>query len=207
MTSVGVVDYGMGNLKSILNALLHLGQSPEICVSADQIGKCERLVIPGVGAYRSAMNNLSFGELVGAIRSHAASGKPLLGICLGMQLLSTKGTEPEPTDGLNLIPGQVIPLPPSPTHRVPHVGWNHATLERPHPLFKGIKPSLDWYFVHSYRFVPCFSSDSLSSTEYGITFVSAVGRKNILGVQFHPEKSQEHGLRFLENFSLWDGQC
>ena len=207
MTTVGVIDYGMGNLKSICNALIYLGATPVVCTTAVEVQFCERLVIPGVGAYRAAMENLRARALIEPIGAHAAAGRPLLGICLGMQLLSTAGSEPEPTEGLGLIPGEVLPLPDDPKHRVPHVGWNTARLERPHPLFEGIKPGLDWYFVHSYCFIPATTGDAAAITDYGVTFASIVARRNVMGVQFHPEKSQEHGLRFLENFTNWDGIC
>lgn len=207
MSKVGVVDYGMGNMKSIVKAFSHLGQNSEICVTSGQIDACDRLVIPGVGAYRTAMENLQRGALAEAIRNYAGTGRPVLGICLGMQLMSTHGTEPEFTDGLNLIPGQVVPLPNSADFRLPHVGWNSARVTSSHPLLEGIKPELDWYFVHSYQFLPAVPTNCLAVTDYGVIFASMVGRKNIIGVQFHPEKSQDHGLQFLENFSRWNGGC
>ena len=207
MTTVGVIDYGMGNLKSICNALIHLGATPEVCTNATEVERCSRLVIPGVGAYRAAMENLRTRALIDSIGAHAADGRPLLGICLGMQLLSTFGSEPDRTEGLNLIPGEVMPLPDDPRHRVPHVGWNAARLARPHPLFAGIKLGLDWYFVHSYCYLPAAAEDAAATTDYGVAFASIVARRNVLGVQFHPEKSQEHGLRLLENFTTWDGTC
>lgn len=207
MTQVGVIDYGMGNLKSISNAFLYLGINPKVCSEPDQIFACERLVIPGVGAYFSAMRNLDSKKFVKAIQSFAGSGGPLLGICLGMQLFSSLGTEPRETAGLNLIPGNVIPLPKDKSCRVPHVGWNNVKVERGHPLFEGIKDNLDWYFVHSYQFVPSILTDSLAVTDYGVTFHSAISRRNIVGVQFHPEKSQDHGLCLLNNFVSWNGRC
>ena len=207
MTNVGIVDFGMGNLKSIYNALDYIGVTATHCVCAQDIEACDRLIVPGVGAYRAAMENLRSLRLVEPIRAYASGGRPLLGICLGMQLLSTLGSEPDPTEGLDLIPGEVMPLPNDPLHRVPHVGWNAAQLTRQHPLFAGIKPGLDWYFVHSYYYLPAAAEDAAAMTDYGVEFASIVARRNVLGVQFHPEKSQEHGLRLLENFTTWDGTC
>lgn len=203
----GVVDYGMGNLKSICNAVAYVGAAPRVCTTPEAIQECDRLIIPGVGAYQLAMQNLQGAGLVPAIHAFAESARPVLGICLGMQLLSTWGTEPEHTAGLNLIPGDVVSIPESANIRVPHVGWNACVFSRPHPLFANVRQNLDYYFVHSYRYIPVDPNDSLAVTEYGVSFTSIVARKNIVGVQFHPEKSQEHGLRLIENFLAWNGVC
>jgi len=207
MSFLGIIDYGMGNLKSICNAFNFLGRSPRLCSTPEEIESCERLIIPGVGAYQAAMRNLHARGMVGPIRAHAAGGKPLLGICLGMQLFSSVGCEPEKTEGFDLIAGEVRPLPENSHYRVPHVGWNAVSLLRPHPIFSGIKTDFDWYFVHSFHFITTVPEDTAATTEYGISFVSIVARRNILGVQFHPEKSQDHGLCLLENFGTWDGTC
>ena len=204
---MGIVDYGMGNLKSIVNAFSHLGQKSEICFRPDQIDACDRLVIPGVGAYRTAMENLRRCALAEAICNYAENGRPVLGICLGMQLMSTYGTEPERTDGLNLIPGEVIPLPKCAGFRLPHVGWNTALASFSHALLENIQPNLDWYFVHSYQFLAAAPATCLAMTDCGVVFTSMVASKNIIGVQFHPEKSQDHGLQFLQNFTNWNGAC
>jgi len=204
MSFLGVIDYGMGNLKSICNAFSFLGRSPRLCSTPEEVERCERLIIPGVGAYQAAMRNLHARGMVAPIRAHAAGGKPLLGICLGMQLFSSVGCEPEKTEGFDLIAGEVRPLPEDSHYRVPHVGWNATSLVRPHPIFAGIKTGLDWYFVHSFHFITAVQEDTAATTEYGISFVSIVARRNILGVQFHPEKSQEAGRLLFQEFLKWN---
>lgn len=207
MIKVGILDYGMGNLRSIGNAVSYLGFSAELCLKEEHLKNVSHLIIPGVGSYKKAMINLSELHLVDPIRCFARSGRPLLGICLGMQLMSTTGNEPEPTDGLNLIPGEVVPIPEKSGLQVPHVGWNNIELTNSHPLWQGIKPGLDWYFVHSFHFVPASRKSQIGTSFYGNPLAAVVGQKNIIGTQFHPEKSQEHGLRLLQNFLQWDGQC
>lgn len=204
---IGIVDYGMGNLKSLANALEHLGLNWKICAQAESFASCSHLIIPGVGAYQRAIENLTQRQLIPALRAHVANARPLLGICLGMQLLSSTGSEPETCEGLNLIPGQVVPLPKLDAYPTPHVGWNSVEYQYAHPVFANLKPSVDFYFVHSFQFVPDAPKDVLARTGYGAAFCSIVARANIVGVQFHPEKSQEQGLRLLENFHAWDGQC
>jgi glutamine amidotransferase len=154
-----------------------------------------------------AIENLKAKGFFEAVLAHWRQGKPLLGICLGMQLLSSSGTEPVPTAGLGIIPGEVVHFEPSRECCVPHVGWNNVTSSRAHPIFKGIKPGVDFYFVHSYRFVPEQDADVLATTDYGGPFVSAVTRGSAVGFQFHPEKSQANGLKLLANFAAWDGTC
>lgn len=202
-----IIDYGMGNLKSLANALAYLALPHRICTAPADLADCSHVIIPGVGAYQRAMDNLAERGFIPALQAHVAAGRPLLGICLGMQLLSSTGSEPATCRGLGLIPGQVIALPESPAHPTPHVGWNSVTYTRSHPVFDNLKHTVDFYYVHSYHFKPAVAADALALTGYGSDFAAIVARANIVGVQFHPEKSQEQGLKLLENFVNWDGQC
>lgn len=202
---LAIVDYGMGNLKSIANALDLYGNDFEIITEPANPNAYDRLILPGVGNYRQCSINLETTGFKNFIKSFARSGKPVLGICLGMQILSSKGYENGENEGLNLISGKVQELEVIPKgYRVPHVGWNNVHLKGDtHPLFKGVKPKSDFYFTHSYHFVPEDDSHILTTTEYGIEFVSAVINGNVVGTQFHPEKSQDNGLTFLNNFVQW----
>ena len=204
---IGIVDYGVGNLASVRNAFAHLGHEARIC--ADPVGAqaCERLVLPGVGSFRAGMQALGERGWVEPLRAFAGSGRPFLGICLGMQLLFDKGDEHGPSDGLGLIPGAVVRLEPAPPNRVPHVGWNSLSASAKHPLLEGVKPNVDVYFVHSFHCVPRDRADAIGLCEFGGEFVAAVARGNVAGMQFHPEKSQPAGVRILDNFAQWDGAC
>lgn len=204
---IGIVDYGVGNLASVRNALSQLGEDATVFAEPAAAGDFGRLILPGVGSFRKGMEALAERGWPVALREYAASGRPVLGVCLGMQLLLDTGEEHGMTDGLGLIPGRVVPMNPSPPHRVPHVGWNNLRREREHPLFEGVKPHVDLYFVHSYQCVVENSGDVLAKCDYGGEFVAAIARENVAGVQFHPEKSQPSGLRILENFAAWDGGC
>lgn len=200
-----LLDYGAGNLRSVSNAIEYLGYDCVISDSPAVISDASHLIIPGVGSYPAAMNNLCERELLPVIHDFANSGRPLMGICLGMQILSEIGLEYGETVGLGLIPGQVVSLPTEDLV-LPHVGWNSLELNWDHPCFVRIKTGLDFYFVHSF----CFHTSpefALATTDYGVNFASVVAKDNVLGVQFHPEKSQDAGLRLIENFLDWDGQC
>ena len=144
--------------------------------------------------------------LINPILAYAAAGRPILGICLGMQLLFSAGEEGGESDGLGLIPGTVRRFEEHASFQIPHVGWNDVSLVHQHPLWRGIKPGVDFYFVHSYR-VLCDPQFVVGKTDYGEEFPSAVANKNVVGVQFHPEKSQRNGLRMLENFCSWNTSC
>lgn len=196
---IGIVDYGMGNLRSVYNAIESIGTKATLVKSKDDFTDITHLIIPGVGAFASAMMNLKDKDLIQPILSFVASGKPVLGICLGMQLLASIGYEPTETRGLDIIPGSVKKFE-IPQFRIPHVGWNSIELKRDHYLFEGIKNGVDYYFVHSYFFSPSNESDVLAYTDYGIVFPSVVSCENVTGIQFHPEKSQKNGLKILSNF-------
>lgn len=204
---IGILDYGMGNINSVFNSLSYLGYEPEIVTSSQDIERCSHLIVPGVGSYGKAMANITELGVDVAIKRHAELGKPLLGICLGMQILSEVGEEGGEFSGLGLIPGRVklLDLADLP---VPHVGWNSLNFNNPsHPMFQNLKKHVDFYFVHSYFFDVDNKQHVLAATEYGDQFAAIVGRDNIVGIQFHPEKSQDNGLLLMENFCEWDGQC
>ncbi|WP_028535918.1 imidazole glycerol phosphate synthase subunit HisH [Paludibacterium yongneupense] len=203
---VSIVDYGMGNLASVQRALLELGATPVVIDAPEQLRESDRIILPGVGSFGDAMDLLQGRGWVDAIHDQVLQhGKPLLGICLGMQLLAQSGNEGGgDTPGLGLIPGEVIHLSElGCTLRVPHVGWNAITSAsqlQPSPLLAGIPDGTDFYFVHSYAFRTQQSLHLLASTDYGIPVAAAVGSGLVFGAQFHPEKSSRAGFRLLKNF-------
>jgi len=196
---IGIVDYGMGNLESVRKAFDALGFDATWIRSADDLAACDRVVLPGVGAFGRAMENLRQLDLVEPLRAVIEDGRPFLGICLGLQLLFESSDEYGTHDGLGWIPGHVRRLPN--TVRVPHVGWNTVTQPRESRLFEGIADGSYFYFVQSYYVDPADPALVAGETEHGLTFAAAVERDNVLGVQFHPEKSQQAGLRLLANFA------
>ncbi len=196
---VAVVDYGMGNLRSVEKALEYVGfDKVTVTSDPDTIAGSDVLVFPGQGAFRKAMENLKSLSLVNPLLSHIEKGKPFLGICLGLQLLFERGYEHGETDGLGILEGEVVLLPPK--VKIPHIGWNQVWLRKREGLFTGIEDGDFFYFVHSYHVVPRREEVIASTTDYEIYFVSAVQKENVWAVQFHPEKSQSKGLRLLENF-------
>ena len=199
---VAVIDYGMGNLGSVRRALTELGADAFIAGQPDQLAAAERIILPGVGSFSDAMSSLNNRGWSDQIRHQAlVSGKPLLGICLGMQLLASSGSEGGNTLGLGLIPGATVHLDTlGCTLRIPHVGWNAITPCGEPALFAGIPAGTDFYFVHSYTLRPDNSSHALATADYGIQVIAAVGSGNIFGTQFHPEKSSRAGFRLLKNF-------
>ncbi|MBT9585616.1 imidazole glycerol phosphate synthase subunit HisH [bacterium] len=200
-----VVDYGLGNLASVRRACEREGASVVVSDEAAAVAACQRLILPGVGNFREAMLNLRRLGLVEPLQAAALRGVPLLGICLGMQLLASEGWEGSqtPAPGLNLIPGQVIALTPTQQERIPHAGWNEVHPARPHPLLEDIEAGKDFYFVHSFHFKTANNEDSLATTPYCGGFSSIVNRRNVVGTQFHPEKSSKIGGCFLKNFLRW----
>jgi imidazole glycerol phosphate synthase glutamine amidotransferase subunit len=194
-----VVDYGAGNLVSIEHALSRVGADVSIAVGPSDLAGADALVVPGVGAAAPAMERLSAAGLVDPIRSWIAAGRPFLGICLGLQLLFD-GSDEDGAVTLGAIAGRTVRLVDPPT--LPHIGWNQVERVRDHPAFAGIAPDADFYFVHSFAGEPVGADADatvLARTTHGARFVSAVARANVLGVQFHPEKSGDDGLRFLAN--------
>jgi len=204
---IGIVDYGAGNLASVRSAFARLGHEASVLPSPESLHDAARVVLPGVGSFRRAMAMLAQGGWITPLRDYAAGGRPLLGICLGMQLLFDRGEEHGTTEGLGLVHGHVQALQPQPGFKVPHVGWNSLDVTRPHPLVAGLKPHVDFYFVHSFACVPADDRDVLARSDYGGPFVSGVAHQNVAGFQFHPEKSQPMGLTILDNFAGWDGGC
>lgn len=209
---VALIDYGSGNLRSAEKALARAagegGTGHEIVVTADpdMAAKAERIVLPGVGAFADCMAGVtSIPGMVKALNDAVLKrGTPFLGICVGMQLLATVGREFGDLPGLGWIDGEVVIIEPSkPEIKVPHMGWNDLRIVRPHPVLDGIETSANAYFVHSYKFVAKNQADILATTEYDGTINAVLGRGNIVGTQFHPEKSQAVGLRLLQNFLKW----
>ncbi|MDB5037194.1 MAG: hisH [Bacteriovoracaceae bacterium] len=199
--SVAIIDYGMCNLGSVRRAFEECGADVKVIDQPRDLDSADHIVLPGVGAFTKGMANLHSQGWVEALNQNALKErKPLLGICLGMQLLAEIGLEGGETKGLGFIPGRVERfISTSPEIRIPHVGWNEIHFESS-PLFKGLAPGTDFYFVHSYHFVIKNAANKLSSTPYCGEFVSAVHNQNIYGVQFHPEKSQKPGFKLIQNF-------
>lgn len=197
-----VIDYGMGNLGSVRRSLEECGAVVTVSGDPRDLEKADSLVLPGVGAFRDGMRHLEEKGLAEMIRKVTKEQRtPLLGICLGMQLLGEWGEEGGRTAGLSLIAGEVKRLETKePSERIPHVGWNEVNPRNSSPLFEGIPPCADFYFVHSYAFFPAGEEVCAATTPYCGKFVSAVASKNIYGVQFHPEKSSKNGFRLLKNF-------
>lgn len=215
MSSVAVIDYGMGNLRSVAKALEHVGRGARVRVTYDPelIARADRVVFPGVGALRDCMSELARLGLDEAIRD-AARTKPFLGICLGMQALFERSDENGGTPGLGIFAGEVRgfarPLldPASGARlKVPHMGWNEVRQTRPHPLWEGVAQDSRYYFVHSYYAAPADAAEVAGTARYGHDFAVAVARANVFAVQFHPEKSQQAGLGLLANFMVWDGRA
>lgn len=203
---IGVLDLNLGNIGSVINALYELGYDSLILKNHTQFDDITHLILPGVGSYKTAMENFEASGLRNSFYSFVESKRPTLGICLGMQMLSGEGAEIQLTKGLGLIPGLVDKFSDSINLPIPHVGWNTVDFKVDHPVFQGVKAGVDFYFVHSYHF-NCENLDNiLATTDYGYDVTAAVGKENILGLQFHPEKSQANGLKLLENFCEWDGK-
>jgi glutamine amidotransferase len=194
-----IVDYGMGNLRSVEKAVEAVGGRALISGDPDKVRRAPRLILPGVGAFGDAMENLRRHGLDDAVREAVSGGIPLLGLCLGLQLLFTESEEFGKHQGLNLIPGKVLRFQ-DPGLRVPHVGWNQIEGSRPNPLLQGIPEGSYFYFVHSYYVEPDRPEDVLRWTSYGRSFCSMACRNKVWGAQFHPEKSQDAGKKLLRNF-------
>lgn len=198
MSRIAVLDYGMGNLRNVARALRHLGADAFITADAGAARDADRLVLPGVGAFPDAMAEIRRRRFDRLVRDAAAAGKPVLGICVGFQVLFEEGFEFGRHPGLGLLPGRVERFPEG--IRIPHVGWNQVRWRPGISLVAGLPGDSWFYFVHSYRPVGVPEADILGYTDYGGDFPAVVGRGSVLGVQFHPEKSQHTGLRLLSNF-------
>ncbi|MGE4509629.1 MAG: imidazole glycerol phosphate synthase subunit HisH [Sulfurimonadaceae bacterium] len=199
---IGIVDYNMGNLASVQNAFATLGAQTVIESDPQKFGMYDKLLLPGVGAFGDAMEHLRARNMVEPLRAYAASGKPMLGICLGMQLLFESSEEFGSNEGLGLIKGKVIAFDTTRMSRelkVPHMGWNRMFTKN-HPLFEGLDEEHYLYFVHSFHAVCEDEADVIGTSVYGYEFASAVAHANVMGIQPHPEKSHKNGLKILENF-------
>jgi glutamine amidotransferase len=193
------VDYEAGNLRSVELALLHLDIEYVVSKYPDELADVDRLVFPGVGEARSAMDVLERTGMARFLVDFAQSGRPLLGICLGFQILMTESEERE-TRCLDIFPGKVKLFERKPGLKIPHMGWNQAWHKNRHPVFKGIPDGASFYFVHSYYVETASNDIEIVTTDYGIDFTSGAARENVIAFQFHPEKSGKYGLRLLENF-------
>ena len=202
LATVGIVDYGMGNRRSVEKALERVGARVRLTSNHDALMGADGLIVPGVGAFPAAMERLRASGLDELVIARARAGTPVLGLCLGMQLLFERSVELSGDTGLGLLPGEVVDLSPEPpTLKIPHIGWNVVTLARESPLTEGLPERVAFYHVHSFVARPAEASDVLGRGDYGGPFVSIVARDPIYGVQFHPEKSSTHGLALLRNFT------
>ena len=192
----------MGNLGSVRRALIQVGANPIIAGKPEELKATDRIILPGVGNFADGMKNLTEGGWVEGLREYLKSGRPLLGICLGMQLLAEYGAEGGGCAGLGLIPGEVRKIHTLDSSlRIPHSGWNNIKLiGKSEGLFKGIPSETDFYFVHSFEFQPRKPENILATVDYGVALTAAISSKSIFGTQFHPEKSSKSGLRLLRNF-------
>jgi len=205
---IALIDYGMGNLHSVAKAIERAGGQIRLVKTPEELKDCDRIVLPGVGAFRDCIGALHQSGLDEAIKHRCTGGTPFLGICLGMQVLLSRSFEFGEYKGLGMIPGDVICFPqtlPAKGLKIPHMGWNDVLLpEQPHPVLDALK-NRQCYFVHSYYCVPDNETHTLAQCDYGdIHFACAIGRDNIISVQFHPEKSQAAGLALLESFLQWN---
>lgn len=198
---IDIVDYGMGNLRSVQKAFESLGVDAQIRTNSRELSDCAKMVLPGVGAFRDAIGELKRQDMEGPIRDHIASGRPFLGICLGLQLLFDVSYEDGEWEGLGLVAGKVVRFEDQPDLKIPHMGWNTLNIVQENKLLNGIPDSSYVYFVHSYHVVPDDRTVVATTTEHGSEFVSSIAAENLLATQFHPEKSQSVGLRILKNFA------
>ena len=198
--SVSIVDYGLGNLGSVVNMFKRIGTEVRLISTPDELATSDRVLLPGIGAFDHGMTLLAEAGLDDGLRDFAATGRPFMGICLGMQLLldrSEEGVLP----GLGLIPGESLKFESKPGLRIPHMGWNAAVAQHDDTLLTSVAENNRFYFVHSYRVVPEKPEDTLTVTEYGQPFASMVRSGNVMGAQFHPEKSHVFGMSVLKNFA------
>jgi imidazole glycerol-phosphate synthase subunit HisH len=198
---IAIIDYEMGNLRSVQKAFERVGHTAVITSDPAVLADAEKVVLPGVGAFRDAISALRQRKLVGPIRAAIDRGKPFLGICLGLQLLFDKSYEDGEYDGLGIVPGEVVRFKVPAEFKVPHMGWNQVQIRRRPPVLNGIDDGAHFYFVHSYYVVPRDPSVVATETDYSSAFCSSIWRDNLFAVQFHPEKSQSAGLRLLKNFA------
>lgn len=196
---IAIIDYGMGNLRSVQKAFEFLGFAAEIVEEPERLSEATHLVLPGDAAFGDAMRNLRAAGWDQAIVEGIAAKKPFLGICVGLQLMFSESEEMGQHSGLGIMPGKCVRFPV--TERVPQIGWNQVAIKRDVPLLAGVPEGSFFYFVHSFYVETANESDCVATTDYGLNFTSIAGDGRVFGVQFHPEKSQAHGLRLLDNFA------
>ena len=201
--SIAIIDYGMANLRSVQKAFEHVGTHARIIATPQQIEQADKIVLPGVGAFQDAIRTLREKELADPIVRHIQSGKPFLGICLGLQMLFDVGYEDGEHLGLGVLKGKCVRFDVDQTMglKVPHMGWNQLNVRKPSPILRDLPAGCGVYFVHSYHVVPDDQSVIATTTDYGQPFVSSVWRDNLVATQFHPEKSQKVGMQILANFA------
>jgi glutamine amidotransferase len=202
MKNCVIVDYGMANLRSVQKAFERVGQAAEITSDPNRMAEADKLVLPGVGAFRDAIARLRQADMIPPIVEHIRSGRPFMGICLGLQLLFTKSHEDGEYAGLDLFPGEVVRFPYVPGLKVPHMGWNQLRKRRLVPLLRDLPDLSAAYFVHSYYVVPRDPALTATETDYPTPFTSMIWRDNVYATQFHPEKSQRIGLEMLRQFAV-----
>ncbi|MEM9198970.1 MAG: imidazole glycerol phosphate synthase subunit HisH [Pseudomonadota bacterium] len=208
--STVIIDYGSGNLRSAEKSFARMAEETgagkiNVTADPDQVAKADRIVLPGVGAFGACRAGIrAIDGMWEALETRVAAGVPFLGICVGMQLMASIGREHGDHDGFGWIPGEVVELAPNdPALKIPHMGWNELMVDSTHPVFAGTEPGDHAYFVHSYHLVPREPAHRLAHSAYGGLVTAAVGRANMVGTQFHPEKSQTTGLRLITNFLRW----
>lgn len=198
--NIAIVDYGMGNLRSVQNAIHHVGGESEIVSDPELLSTFDKVILPGVGAFGQAISCLEETGLIGALNERRAAGAHILGICLGMQLMCAVSEEEGEHQGLDWFDARVIQFVPTQKLSVPHMGWNEVEFTREDPVLNGVLSRSDAYFVHSYHVYCDDPADVLAKTEYDISFASMIQKDNVRGIQFHPEKSQEFGLTIIRNY-------
>lgn len=201
---IAIIDYGMGNLRSVQKAFEKVGHEAIVTSDAAQVAAASKVVLPGVGAFEDCIAELHRCNLVQSVHEAVDSGKPFLGICLGLQMLFDVSYENGRHKGLGILPGEVLRFELPKEYAVPHMGWNQLSIRQPAPILKGIADGTYVYFVHSYYVVPKDESVIATETDYGGRFCSMIWRDNVYATQFHPEKSQTEGLRILKNFAELD---
>lgn len=201
---VTIIDYGMGNLRSVEKGFLKVGVEARLTDDKNVVKDADKIVLPGVGAFGDCMKNLKELDMIDAIKDHINSGKPYLGLCLGLQVLFTEGEEFGITKGLDIIKGRVVKFPEAEFRerklKIPHMGWNAVKIKKETAILKGIADGTYFYFVHSFYVKPEDGGVTATETEYGFDFTSMISRDNVFACQFHPEKSQTEGLKILKNF-------
>ncbi len=206
---IGIIDYEAGNLTSVARAITYLGYTCTVSACIDDLKKAERIIFPGVGAARSAMESLKKLGLDEFLKETFSKGVPILGICLGTQIIFEESEEDGGTKTLGLLKGKVVRFPDPLVYneeklKIPHMGWNKVNWVKEHPVFKGLDPDFEYYFVHSYYVVPENKEIVCGTTFYGVEFTSAICYKNLVATQFHPEKSGKPGLQILKQFCEWN---